>query len=189
MILQKLKTETKIQHEELERVVNIMDQMFNMDDYRSLLGRFYRYYRSFEKKLPVARLKAVGFDYEPRHKLPALASDLENLGVADHSNIYHAFDAVPDISTESKAFGSLYVVEGSTLGGQVITRHLKQHLDITSENGGAFFNSYGPNVGPMWKQFGESVTKFSEDRDSDDEIIQSARDTFESFRICLTGQR
>jgi heme oxygenase len=89
---------------------------------------------------------------------------------------------VPTLDTAAKAFGSIYVMEGATLGGQIITRHVKEHLDLTPENGGAFFNSYGPMVGPMWKGFGTAITAFAEKADADDEIVDSAKETFDAFR-------
>jgi heme oxygenase len=63
---------------------------------------------------------------------------------------------------------------------------LKEHLGLTPENGGAFFNSYGKEVGPMWKAFGAAVTAFSEGSpESDDAIVESAKKTFDSFRQCF----
>jgi heme oxygenase len=185
MILAKLKEATKTQHEELETVVDIMNQMFSRADYRTLLGKFYRFYSAVEPKLPVAELAEVGLNFEARRKTPLLEKDLKELGVLERVRGTAEFAGVPGLDTVSKAFGSLYVMEGATLGGQLITRHLKQHLDITPETGGAFFNSYGAEVGPMWKQFGGVLTAYADHAGEDDVIVQSARDTFDSFRRCV----
>jgi heme oxygenase len=189
MILQKLKEETRAQHEGLETVVDVMNKMFTLEDYKTLLGKFYRFYAAVEPKLPIGELKEAGFDYEPRLKLPSLEADLKYLGVLEEVKATGDFEQCPDTSSVSKAFGSMYVIEGSTLGGQVITRHLKEHLDLTPEAGGAFFNSYGPMVGPMWKEFGAAITAYSEANSGEDEtIVQSARDTFDSFNAAFTEQ-
>ncbi|HEX6279991.1 MAG TPA: biliverdin-producing heme oxygenase [Pyrinomonadaceae bacterium] len=181
MILKKLKESTRAQHDAVESSVDVMNRMFTLDDYKELIGRFKKFYTSYEPILPIDELRAAGFDYDERRKLPSLETDAEALNI-DGSETY---EDLPDLSTLAKVFGSLYVIEGSTLGGQVISRHLKEHLGITPENGGAFFNSYGSQVGPMWKQFGEAITNFAGDGASDGEIVQGAVETFDSISKCV----
>jgi len=177
MILKRLKEETRVQHEEVEAAVDVMNQMFDLDDYKRLLGRFWSFYAAYEPALPAVELKAAGFDYSERVKLPLIETDAKVLGLERNDVGLE----LPDISSVAKAFGSLYVIEGSTLGGQVISRHLKQHLDITAENGGAFYAGYGQQTGPMWKAFGECLTQFAEGKDVDDEIVAAAKATFASI--------
>lgn len=185
MILAKLKESTKDQHDRLETIVAVMDQLFTRDDYVRLLARFHRFYAAFEPQLPIGELQAAGFDYEPRRKAALLETDLKALG-AEELLTLPAFTSLPDVSSVEKAFGALYVVEGSTLGGQVITRHLKEHLGLEIENGGTFFNSYGREVGPMWKAFGAAITAFAEGGEKDDEIVAAARETFDSIGRCMS---
>lgn len=188
MILGKLKEATREQHDALENVVDVMSRTFTIEDYRTLLLKFYRFYAAVEPLLPVDDLKAEGFDVEPRRKLPKLESDLEHIGVLEDAKNAPAWTDVPDLSTTAKAFGAIYVMEGATLGGQVITRHLKEHLGLTPEEGGAFFNSYGKEVGPMWKEFGTAITAFAErNAGSDDDTVEAARQTFDSFRKCFAS--
>lgn len=186
MILAKLKEATREQHDALETVVDVMNKTFTTDDYKGLLKKFYRYYSAIEPTLPAAHLLAEGFDIEQRRKKPLLEKDLEALGTLAEAQGLAQWTDVPNVRSVASAFGSIYVMEGATLGGQVITRQLKQNLGITPDSGGAFFNSYGANVGPMWKEFGAAVTAFAErQKDADDEIIQAAKDTFDSFRRCF----
>lgn len=183
MILGKLKEATKEQHDALENVVDVMNRMFTRDDYKELLTKFYSFYVAIEPKLPVDELRSHGFNVDERRKLPLLERDLDTLGILESVRESNGTQAsVPELDTVAKAFGSIYVMEGATLGGQVITRHLAQHLGLTPESGGSFFNSYGKMVGPMWKQFGEAITAFAEKANADDEIVETARQTFDSFR-------
>lgn len=177
MILQRLKEETRLQHEEVEAAVDVMNQMFDITDYRRLVSKFWSFYAAYEPKLPLEVLKSAGFDYSERAKLPLLEADAKILGLKNEDDGLE----LPDISSAAKAFGSLYVIEGSTLGGQVISRHLKQHLGLTPENGGAFYFGYGQATGPMWRAFGESLTRFAEVADADDEIVEAAKATFSSI--------
>ena len=186
MILQKLKEATKDQHEALESAVDVMDRSLVLDDYKEMLVKFYRFYSAVEPTLPAADLLANGFDIDRRKKLPLLEADLRHLGVlnGDGSEI-SKWEDIPDLTETARAFGGIYVMEGATLGGQVITRHLKEHLDITPETGGAFFNSYGKEVGPMWKEFGAAITAFSEANGQEEDTVQAAKETFDAFRRCF----
>jgi len=147
-----------------------------------MIAKFRSFYAAYEPSLPYEDLKAAGFDYDERRKLPSLDADAKALGIEEGA----VFTDLPDVSSLPKAFGSIYVIEGSTLGGQVISRHLKEHLGLTPENGGAFFASYGPKVGPMWKQFGEAVTAFAGDGTHDEEIVEAATETFYSINKCMS---
>jgi heme oxygenase len=163
-----------------------MDSTFSVDDYRALLIKFYRFYSSIEPRLPAAALEDEGFNIAPRMKAPRLEQDLTALGHGPAAKAVPAWAGVPDVSTVARAWGSIYVMEGGTLGGQVITRHLRDNLGISPETGGSFFNSYGSDVGRMWKEFGAAITAFAERHpEKEDEIVEAARDTFDSFRLCF----
>lgn len=185
MILAKLKEATRDQHEALENVVDVMNKTFSIEDYKELITKFYSFYAAVEPTLPAAELSAAGFDVEPRRKTPLLERDLKHLGILESARNAPPFTDIPTLDTAAKAFGGIYVMEGATLGGQVITRQLKEHLGITPDNGGAFFNSYGANVGPMWNAFKASVTAFAETADDDESIVDAARETFDTFRRCF----
>ena len=186
MILAKLKEATRAQHEGLEGSVDVMSRMFALEDYKTLLTKFYRFYAAIEPELEKLVWSDVGYDFEERRKLPKLEEDLMNLGL-DLVEIKSAapFSQIPNVDDFARAFGTLYVLEGATLGGQIIKRHLKEHLGLTPENGGSFFNGYGEQTGMMWKSFGTVITAFAENGDHDDAIVETAKETFDSFRKCF----
>lgn len=182
MILAKLKESTRDQHENLEKVVNVMESGFTRGAYERLLARFYQFYRAIEPKFVGSGIESTGFDLTARLKTHLLEADLKNLGIFNsRDQIAPVLTALPEIDSPAKAFGTLYVLEGATLGGQIITRHLKQHLGIDNGSGCSFFNSYGDQVGPMWKKFGAAITAFAEQNGDDEAIVQAARDTFDAF--------
>lgn len=185
MILAKLKETTRPQHEGLENTVDVMNRMFSIEDYKTLLLKFYRFYSTVEPALAKFDLSASGYDLEARRKLPRLEKDLENLGILDRARQTAPWKGSPQLDTIGKAFGSLYVFEGATLGGQIITRHLKEQLGLNPENGGAFFRSYGERTGEMWKEFGRIITEFAEKYQNDEEIINGAVETFDGFAECF----
>jgi len=184
----KLKEATRDQHENLENTVDVMGEVFSLDNYKLLLTKFYRFYAAIEPKVAENDLIGAGFDFNARRKTPLLEKDLEALGILDNVRSgVSPWEGVPDVSNLSKAFGSIYVMEGATLGGQVITRHLNKDFGLTPENGAAFFSSYGPEVGSMWKSFKETLTTWAEESGDEEQIIGAARETFDSFSNCFAA--
>ena len=57
MILQRLKEDTRVQHEEVEAAVDVMNQMFDIADYRRLVSKSWSFYAAYEPKLPLEVLK------------------------------------------------------------------------------------------------------------------------------------
>lgn len=184
MIMGKLKEATRGQHEGLENTVDVMSQMFSLDNYKTLLLKFYRFYSAIEPELAKLDLKKYGYDLSARLKTPKLESDLTALNILDEAKKLPVYNGLPTLDSAEKAFGSLYVIEGATLGGQIINRHLKQNLDLTTENGGLFFNGYGEKTGLMWKEFIEIATNFAFAANNDQTIVESASETFDSFKNC-----
>lgn len=60
--------------------------------------------------------------------------------------------AAPELHGPAAAWGSLYVLEGSALGGQVITRSLA-HAGLHPHRGAAYFHGWGAATEPMWRDF------------------------------------
>jgi heme oxygenase (biliverdin-IX-beta and delta-forming) len=75
-------------------------------------------------------------------------------------------------------------MEGATLGGQLISRHLEQALGLKDGNGYAFFSSYGQEVGAMWRGFREMLIQQSS-TSADDAIVRGATDTFHAMHAWL----
>jgi heme oxygenase len=73
-------------------------------------------------------------------------------------------------------------LEGSTLGGQFISRQLRDTLGISAANGARFFNGYADQTGPRWKEFGQWAESQA-DREPGlvPEAVSAARATFETF--------
>ena len=124
--------------------------------------------------------------FNDRRKVPKLLADLEFLG-------YEAADrlpmcrSLPPLDSVPGILGSLYVVEGATLGGQLISRHLERTLGLREGRGYAFFSSYGPQVGSRWRSFRDVLLSCSTEQD-DDRIVDSATATFRGMYAWLCGR-
>jgi heme oxygenase len=86
-------------------------------------------------------------------------------------------------SSPAKALGTAYVLEGSTLGGQVINRALAG-ASWAPPGGLRYFTPYGENTGAMWRETLETLANASPD--SDLEIISGAVETFELLHKWFT---
>jgi heme oxygenase len=187
-IMAQLKLRTAHQHRATEGTVNLMRPDFTLDDYRALLKRFFAFYRPFEEKVRAALGEnPIELDHDQRLNTPRLLRDLRNLGFSESEiDAIEPADMFPALDSKENIFGSLYVIEGSTLGGQVIGRHLKQQFDLDASNGAAFFLGYGPETGKMWRGYAEAVTKFAETADRE-KIIAGANQTFEAIGKALSS--
>jgi heme oxygenase (biliverdin-IX-beta and delta-forming) len=179
MIRNRLKTETRPQHEKLDTgsFASALSQgTLTLEAYKQMLGRWYGFYLPLEQVLE-ANPDWAQLDSERRRKLPALVRDLTYLGM-DEASIQNLplCQNIPTLENSAQVFGTLYVIEGSSLGGQIISRMLKSSLNLEPESGSAFFSGYGEDTSPMWKSFIEVLEARPEEEH--DTIVESAKDTF-----------
>lgn len=188
MILILLREQTRDVHTRLESRIDLLERASSLSTYGKLLMRFYGFYLPFELRLrEVFSLELPEFDFAARIKLHRLEQDMRALSVSppDFSMAPFCCD-LPEFKTAAQALGGLYVVEGATLGGKIIGRHLQETLGLNAANGAAFFDGYGAENGRMWRAFGETVTRYAEGGAHDAEIIQGANETFAAFERWFT---
>ncbi|RYD33243.1 MAG: biliverdin-producing heme oxygenase [Verrucomicrobiaceae bacterium] len=184
MILEELRKSTQAIHEEMEQRLPLGRPDLSRETYRDLVKRFHGFIIPLEKQL----LKSPGmtgsdFNYQERLKQPALEADAMALGLEGETQLASPAE-LPPLENQEQVFGCLYVIEGSTLGGQVISRSLREHLDIHPENGGAYFSGYGPLTGPRWKEFLSKLAEVADGADTQ-AITDSAVATFEALNHWL----
>lgn len=182
VILQRIRQTTRPYHEAVERRVDLLRPDLTLDAYRSLLGRFHGFYRPLERALLTFNdWQPLGLDMGERCKARFLERDLASLPAdrAASDSFLPECEDLPTILTFPQALGCAYVLEGSTLGGQVVLRHLHRSFGIDADSGAAFFNSYGPQrVGPMWRAFCDALERAVPDERDQAEVVDAARDTF-----------
>lgn len=60
---------------------------------------------------------------------------------------------LPALDSPGAALGSLYVLEGSALGGRFIAAAAHRQLGHTPEHGAAYFHGCGSATAPRWREF------------------------------------
>jgi len=116
-----------------------------------------------------------------RAKSALLIDDLEHLGTGNAT----LCDALPALDTRARILGSMYVIEGATLGGQILRREFVPKFGFNG-HGCAFFTGYGNRTGEMWKQFGEVVNELPA---GEADAAASAVATFETMHSWLCVSR
>ena len=87
------------------------------------------------------------------------------------------------LTTQAEILGCLYVLEGATLGGRLITQHIQATLAITPTTGGGFFEGYAGDTGKMWQAMRHLLVSCALDTQTEDAMVANAIATF----ACLRG--
>ncbi len=151
-LLARLRAATGPEHQAVEREIRLLDEALTLAEYLRCLRRFHGIYHPLEQRLEEVDGLAPYLDLAPRLKTLRLRDDLRVLGVPRPETLPRCPD-VPEVPSVGAAFGCLYVLEGATLGGQLISRHVQAVLGVDAETGGSFFRAYGPANGAMWREF------------------------------------
>lgn len=115
-----------------------------------------------------------------RSRRDFLARDLHALGIAVPARSV----ALPPMAGEAAAWGSLYVMEGSALGGQVITRALSAQ-GLRPEAGAAYFHGWGDATGGMWRDFRRLLERELRQPEGLPQACESACATFDALSELL----
>lgn len=192
-ILSRLRLETRGEHEAVERVLDLMSTSLTRQGYRERLEQFHGFYAPLEIALrdrldekggpsgelffsPATRSALV----ERFNKTAHLRQDLHYLGVMEET-LPHCRD-LPPLRTEADVLGCVYVMEGATLGGRMITQHVQATLGITPTTGGSFFEGYGDDTGRKWQAMRQMLVNGSPDIDTENDIVTNAITTFACLR-------
>jgi heme oxygenase len=71
-------------------------------------------------------------------------------------------------------------MEGSTLGGQIIARHVESALPLAQGHGDVFFRGHGSQTGALWKEFCEMLKNQVPNHETN-RVIISAKAMFATF--------
>jgi heme oxygenase len=182
----RLREATAGAHKKVETAMALEERCADLPTYRALLADLWGLYAPLEARLATLQWDAVGIDFRQRTKTPWLHADLTILGASefDIGALPRAVD-LPSIQCTADGFGALYVLEGASLGGQIILRRIKSELGLDQSTGARFFSSYGADVGERWRCFVATMTAFGITEDRVQAMERAALATFDTFRLWL----
>lgn len=185
MLRDALREHTRAQHARLEQRLAIERRVRDRDAYVDLLRRFLGFYLPVEARLAAfaQAFRDNGIDLTERWKVAKLQRDLIVLG--ENASNQADPSLLPAIPTFPRAVGCFYVLEGSTLGAQIIMHHVRESLGLEAAHGAAFFAGYGARTGVMWQGYLRFLVTLPFDEQAADEAIAAAGETFESLEHWL----
>lgn len=176
---ERLKQATHEQHQKSEALLGPrLASIASYEDYAAILRMFYGYFEPLSHRIASLVTPAQLPDIAERRTAARILHDLAAIGFP--ANDPELCDELPALQSIPQAVGALYVLEGSTLGGRMITKMLQKnpHVSLTPESLG-FFEGYGAETGNKWRGFQSLVNQF-EGSDAD-ALIESANQTFQCF--------
>jgi heme oxygenase len=192
VLLPLLRAHTRTSHDRLETRLDVFGRMRDHDAYAALLLRFWGLYVPLEARLSAAADSgSLPVAWSPRRKTPLLVRDLDAFGIDSEARAAAPLCAnVPILSDAARAVGCLYVVEGATLGGQVISREAA-HGAFAPEVAGAlaFFGGYGVCTGERWREFTQAAEAWAAGVNpaEHERAADAAVGTFAAFEAWLIG--
>lgn len=171
-ILLRLRHETRPYHDALEQ------QAFNRAlaagaptaaGTAQFLARMYGFLQPYETTL---RAHAADFspawDLAERFRAHLILEDLPETPGAPTPPLC---PAMPPLRTHAQLLGTMYVMEGSTLGGQVIARQLAT-AGIPLRH---YFTGHGARTGALWKSFCQQLAEAAPAAGPDDVVAAASR--------------
>jgi heme oxygenase (biliverdin-IX-beta and delta-forming) len=189
IFLQQLRSKTASSHQLIEQnsmSQSLMSQDVTTDQYADYLKGMYGFVYGFEKMVfPLLKHHEL-LQIEDRRKAHFI---LDDLALMNHTAAYpYVSDELFKIhyQTAAAALGGMYVLEGSTLGGQIISKHLSKVLGDSVVGKTTYLTAYAGQTGSKWKIFLQSLCEAGAITGNEDEIIDSAVNTFSLLNNCLS---
>lgn len=181
----RLRRSTARAHQQLEATISVEAMCASLELYRDLLGRMWGVYAPLEAALMRVDWPRSAAWPSKRRKAPWLRDDLLSLGMTDGEiGSLPVSTSLPVVASPADAFGVLYVLEGATLGGQVILPRVAT-LGLSADRGARFYAGYGRETGAYWRAFVDRLEAFGESTPIADRIEAAAIATFESIRAWM----
>jgi heme oxygenase len=186
-VLTALRAATSADHDRVETTLGLLDPELSPERLVEVLHLLHGFWRAAESGLDgwAARepAAATGLDWDRRRRAALLAGDLAGLGADPERSAVPDLPAVP--GTE-EALGRLYVLEGSTLGGAFIDRHLAGLPSLSGARLRAF-SPYGRETGAMWQAFRRAARDRVADGGDADRVVAAGRTTFGALAAWCDG--
>lgn len=161
--------------------MDLQCRLASVEAYGELLVRLWSLHFAIEVELGRFNWNAVGIDFDSRKRAHWLADDIGYLGRTRGQPrvLAHSIDTI------AAGIGTLYVLEGSTLGGQAILRQAARLPGISAVHGARFFCGHAAKTGSMWMAFVEALNLIDPASSEAAMVEEAALRTFDEFIVCL----
>ncbi len=154
-----------------------MDADLRLDSYVGCLSRIYAVVLPWEIWAASHSPEWIREMVAARQRSHMLEQDLAWFGVQEPQAVGAT---LPSLEGEASLMGAMYVMEGSTLGGQLIARHVENVLGFSRGQGNSYFRGHQERTGLLWKEFCDAL-KAKIPEGETDAAIASAKAMFAVF--------
>jgi heme oxygenase len=180
--------ETAVQHRQLEGALDLLRDELTRENYVDILRAFHDFLLPWEGRVQALLAPLNDPAIAQRRHVWRLRQDILSLTGASPDQLgIEICSALPELATTGAALGSMYVIEGSTLGGRIISAHMESRFAVTPENGCAYFSGNADQTGRMWAAFRERLDTTVAVA-AQEEAIKAAVDTFDCLRTWLVAR-
>jgi heme oxygenase (biliverdin-IX-beta and delta-forming) len=179
-VLAALRSATASQHRQIESLLPLGGEL-SLASYIQVVRGFDAFLSAWEPRVAAALPERLRPWLAQRSRHPLARRDLHKLGAPRVTASHHCLQGL-HLTGTAAAFGSLYVIEGSALGGQVIAPRLARQLDLHADSGAAYFAGWGPRTGAMWREFRQKLEQeVGGSEPSRAQACRAATQTFEAL--------
>lgn len=154
----RLRAATKRSHHNIDHhpvLSPLVSSQLDVEQYKFILQTLYGFHEPLQMAMESACRKfQPDLFFLPSDRRAWLQQDFDFFGISlpDIGSSAPIWDS-RDISCNAELIGALYVVEGSTLGGQVIARQLKENFSFGPTTGARLFNGHEGDTYSRWESF------------------------------------
>ena len=190
--MSRLKAETRARHDATEAIPYssaIVEETLPKAIYVTQLAAYVPMHRTLEQALRDSKHEVIQAVWdESLVKLGAFQADLEFFGATEQDLAPHVRRAVEQFEQAVRCraehdpvslLGYLYVVEGSTLGGTILTQHVQSMYELDRDGVRSLLPYEKHEVMPRWRAFRETVNGLVTDEAMQERIIDGACDAFD----------
>lgn len=182
-VLRRLRTDTAAEHDAVERTLDLLDPELTRARLVRVLALMRGFWCAAEAGLdawaatePAAAAEVA---WSQRRRARLFAGDLTALGAAPSTAPDSPeLSPVPDTND---ALGRLYVLEGSTLGGVFIDRHLASLPQLADAAPLRAFTPYGEHTGAMWHAYRTATRAWVAAGGDAGRVVTAAQQTFSAL--------
>jgi heme oxygenase len=175
----RLRQETGAVHRGLDESLDLVDRLSARDQRVRLLAGYHRLHRQTEAEVAPFLSGIADLDFLARRRSPLVAEGIRILGHSAMADSTAGFS----ILSRAEAFGALYVLEGSSLGGRVILKELKRRN--VSLAGLGFLDPYGADTGQRWQSFLAILEREIISSEQKAAAVKGALGAFAFAKLCL----
>lgn len=175
-----LKNYTAKQHKNVEKLNFLGNNEVTRLKYVHFLIVFYKIVKPLEETVNDRFAKIIGDNFLTNFRTKLLERDLISLQVDTKHIKNSAF--LPNLDNVFDCIGSLYVLEGSVLGGNLLYKKIIAELGEKFKKHVSFLQEFNQENMRQWNKFTKYLETFNNDKNENKlQIILAAENMFECF--------